>query len=81
MKTATFLAVDFGAGSGRVIAGTLSPEGQLTFKEIHRFSNSPEKRGGLMRWDFARLHSEMRAGLKKAARECDGIVEIGRAHV
>lgn len=77
MKTATFLAVDFGAGSGRVIAGTLSPEGQLTFKEIHRFSNSPEKRGGLMRWDFARLHSEMRDGLKKAARECDGIVGIG----
>ena len=34
----TFLAVDFGAGSGRVIAGTLH-NGRLELDELHRFSN------------------------------------------
>ncbi len=77
MGTATFLAVDFGAGSGRVIAGTLTPEGQLTLKEIHRFPNAPEKRDGFMRWDYNRLRGEMMSGLAKAARECSNIVGIG----
>ena len=34
----TYLAVDFGGGSGRVIAGSLL-QGKLELKEIHRFTN------------------------------------------
>ena len=34
----TYLAVDFGGGSGRVIAGSLL-QGKLELEEIHRFTN------------------------------------------
>ena len=34
----TYLAIDFGGGSGRVIAGQISG-GQLHLDEIYRFSN------------------------------------------
>ncbi len=77
MEPTTFLAVDFGAGSGRVIAGMLTPQGQLTLKEIHRFPNGPEQRDGYMRWDLARLKGEMMTGLAKAAAECNNIASIG----
>ena len=34
----TYLAIDFGGGSGRVIAGSIA-EGKLELVEIHRFNN------------------------------------------
>ena len=47
----TFLAVDFGAGSGRVIAGRVSG-GQLELDELHRFPNRQVRLGGHVYWDF-----------------------------
>lgn len=75
--TTTYLAVDFGGGSGRVIAGSLSADGALTLREIHRFANGAVERDGHLYWDFGMLCSEMLAGLAKAAEECENIVSIG----
>lgn len=50
MKT-TCLAVDIGAESGRVVAGTLA-NGRLELKEIARFPNTPVKIDGTLRWNI-----------------------------
>ena len=76
MNTTTHLAVDFGGGSGRVIAGTLDAEGRLTIKEIHRFANGPVERFDHLYWDFRRLADEMLEGLRKAAAACTNVVSI-----
>lgn len=62
------LAFDLGAGSGRAVLGTLTGE-QLQIKELHRFPNRPIELAGHLHWDFARLFSEMRSGLKACAEE------------
>ncbi len=77
MAGKTYIAVDFGGGSGRVIAGSLSPYGEIDMREIHRFANGPVENGGHLYWDFTRLCREMTEGLRKAALEFDNIVSIG----
>ena len=44
MKEA-YLAIDFGGGSGRVIAGYLSGD-ELQLDTVHRFSNRQVRMGG-----------------------------------
>lgn len=76
----TYLAADFGGGSGRVIAGTLRPEGSgycLEFREIHRFANRPVQLGDYFVWDFPSLYADMIEGLAKAAREGLDVVSVG----
>lgn len=76
----TYLAADFGGGSGRIIAGCLEKEHscyKLILKEIHRFGNRPVNMGGYLYWDFPALFADMKEGLKKAAIECKDIVSIG----
>ncbi len=72
----TFLAADFGAGSGRVIAGSLRRD-RLELKEIYRFSNRRVKLGAHTYWDFAMLYSELLEGLRKASVLYHDIVSIG----
>lgn len=72
----TYLAVDFGAGSGRVIAGTLS-DGKIVLDEIHRFGNRQIKAGNHMYWDFLSLFEEMKTGLRIAARKGYNVRGIG----
>lgn len=50
MKT-TCLAVDIGAESGRVVAGTLA-DGRLELKEIARFPNKPVHQNSTLRWNI-----------------------------
>ena len=38
----TYLAADFGGGSGRIMAGTLT-EGKLKLEEVYRFCQSADK--------------------------------------
>ncbi|MDD3336751.1 MAG: rhamnulokinase [Eubacteriales bacterium] len=64
-KSATVLAFDFGASSGRAIRGTYDPQG-LRWEEIHRFENVPVEKDGALRWDFDKLMSEVRLGIKLA---------------
>ncbi len=58
------LAFDFGAESGRLVAGKLK-ENRLTIEEIHRFPNIPVYVNGHLFWDVLRLFQSMKEGLLK----------------
>ncbi len=72
----TYLAADFGGGSGRVIAGSLL-HGKLVLEEIHRFPNRQVKLGNHVYWDFPALFEEMKTGLKLAAQKGYNVQGIG----
>ncbi|MEW6357638.1 MAG: rhamnulokinase family protein [Planctomycetota bacterium] len=57
-KTAKFLAIDFGAESGRGVLGRFDGK-RLSLEEIHRFPNGPVRVGGSLHWDVLRLYREM----------------------
>jgi rhamnulokinase len=60
------LAVDLGAGSGRVMLGTFA-NGRLALEELHRFENAMEFVDEHYRWNTEALLREILAGLRKAA--------------
>lgn len=64
-------AADFGAASGRVIVGEVSPD-TVVLQECHRFANRPVRVAGTLHWDILSLYREMLDGLK-AAGPVDGI--------
>ena len=81
-----YLAADFGAGSGRVIVGTVETQNiasqqniaSIQLEEIHRFENNQKMIDGHLRWDFEALFNELKTGLKKAfAKYGDEIESIG----
>ena len=61
-----YLAVDLGASGGRVIGGCLK-DGKLVLEEIHRFENGMTEVDGSLCWDYGRIFSEIRKGLKACA--------------
>ena len=65
----SFIAVDLGAGSGRVFLGAFGKE--FLLEEINRFQYPPREENGHLRWDFQKIFSEIKFGLKKAG-ECAG---------
>ena len=75
----TYLAIDFGGGSGRVIAGTITNDNgnkRLSMQLVHRFQNRQVRLGNHVYWDFPALFEDMKTGLKKAAQlglHIDGI--------
>jgi rhamnulokinase len=75
-------AVDFGATSARVCRVELSSSGPPQLDVVHRYAHAPVRddgdRGGrgTLRWDWARLVSEMERGLE-AARQRGPIASIG----
>ena len=76
MKTSTYLAADFGGGSGRIIAGTLNGE-SIELEEIYRFQNRQIQVGKHLYWDFLSLFQELKNGLKLAAQKGLNVVSIG----
>lgn len=60
-----YLALDYGASSGRAILGTYDG-GVLKLEEVHRFANGPVEKDGHLHWDSRRLFEELKTGLKKA---------------
>ena len=62
----TFLAVDLGASSGRVLAGKFDGA-KLSLSEVHRFPNGPFSFGNHLYWDILRLWNDVQDGLRKAA--------------
>jgi rhamnulokinase len=66
MSATTYIAIDLGAESGRVMLGTLG-EGRVSLEEIHRFPNRVLTADGHLHWDLAHLEKEIFAGLEKAA--------------
>jgi rhamnulokinase len=66
MTTHSYIALDLGAESGRVLLGTLS-EGRLALEEMHRFLNGPVAVRGTLRWDVLRIFEEIKMGLRQVA--------------
>lgn len=72
-----FIAVDLGAGSGRVIAAIYDGH-QLELEEIHRFDNPGTDIPGGSYWNLLGLHRHIVEGLRIAAGKFgDRIVSIG----
>jgi rhamnulokinase len=60
-----YIAVDLGAGSGRVMLAGFQPD-ELMLEEVRRFHYPPRTVDGHLRWDAARILSEVKAGLREA---------------
>ncbi|MFP4069601.1 MAG: rhamnulokinase, partial [Opitutales bacterium] len=72
-----YLAIDFGAGSGRVIAGRFDGA-RLELEVIHRFPNEPITLPTGIYWGLAGLYQQAFNGLRMAlARWPEGIVSAG----
>ena len=71
-----YVAVDLGAGSGRVMLGSFGDE-NLSLREIHRFPNTPRKVDGFERWDIAALFKGVKDGLAKLPDGGRAVSSIG----
>jgi rhamnulokinase len=73
MTEPLYIAVDLGAGSGRVFLAGLDTDAML-FEEIRRVQYPPVEAAGHLRWDAAKIFVEIKEGLRTAgalARELD----------
>ena len=59
-----YLAIDLGASGGRHILGHVEG-GQLLLEEVHRFSNSIQRKDDSLVWDVDLIFGEIVAGLEK----------------
>jgi len=76
-KEHRFVAVDFGAESGRALLGTVS-DGKITLRELHRCPNGPVRTLGKNHWNILRLFEETKQGIRVAVAETgDDIHGIG----
>ncbi|MEY3898499.1 MAG: hypothetical protein RLZZ214_4021, partial [Verrucomicrobiota bacterium] len=72
-----FIAVDLGAGSGRVIAAKTDFT-KLELEEVHRFDNPGTDLPGGSFWNIIGLYREILEGLRRAVeRHGENIVSIG----
>ncbi|HEY6187590.1 MAG TPA: rhamnulokinase family protein [Pyrinomonadaceae bacterium] len=74
MKDSLYIAVDLGAGSGRVFL-TGVDEGELLLEELRRFRYPAGESGGHLRWKLPKIFDEIRAGLNRASERAR---ELGR---
>lgn len=65
MDDLLYIAVDLGAGSGRVFLAGVA-EGELLLEEVRRFRYPPARVGGRLRWPFAEIFGEIKEGLREA---------------
>lgn len=72
-QNANYIAVDLGAESGRVMLGRVT-DGKLSLEPIHRFANGPIQEQDSLRWDFDRLMTEIKTGIRLAAGKADSPV-------
>jgi rhamnulokinase len=72
----SYVAVDLGAGSGRVIVGRFGQE-RLELEELHRFPNPVARSGGHERWNTAGLFAEILDGLAKLPDRGRGVASVG----
>lgn len=72
MDSPLYIAVDLGAGSGRVFLSGVG-DGEFLLEEIHRFQYLPRVKAGRLRWDFTHIFAEIKCGLR-AAGERAGIL-------
>jgi len=70
-----YIAVDLGAGSGRVFLGDAA-RGEFTLEEVRRFGYPATQTNGHLRWDFPKIFAEIRVGLAEAGERAR---ELGRS--
>lgn len=71
------LAVDLGAGSGRVVAGIFDGA-RLELAELNRFSNEPVKLVDGWHWNFEKLFSNIKTGIALAVKKYgDAVASVG----
>lgn len=71
-----YLAVDFGGGSGRIMAGSIHQD-VLRLEEVYRFQNKQIRLGNHIYWDFLSLFDEMKNGIRQAVRMGLKVKSIG----
>src|SRR5215475_10443847 len=80
MNESLYIAVDLGAGSGRVFLVGFAP-GELLLEETQRFHYPPDRRDGHLRWNLPRIFDGIKAGLRAASARARGlgrpVVSIG----
>ncbi len=64
MKPTYYLAIDFGASSGRHILGHLE-DGKMVLEEVYRFDNNVVEKNGHLCWEYDRLFEEVLNGLRR----------------
>ena len=67
----SYVTVDLGATSGRVVVGRLEG-GRLDMAEVHRFRNEPSGSGREQHWNAEELFAQTIVGLQRAAAQLDG---------
>lgn len=75
MDNKYYLAIDLGASSGRHIVGWKDGD-EIKTKEIYRFENHMDNKGGHLVWDTKRLFNEIKNGLKVAFSQYESIVSL-----
>jgi rhamnulokinase len=72
----TYLAVDLGAESGRVVLGGFDGKA-MSFEEVHRFPNTPVRLPDGLHWDVLHIVEEIKNGLAKVASGGRRIESLG----
>ena len=72
----TYLSVDLGAGSGRVIAARYDGN-KVSTETVNRFDNTPVEFNGHIFWNIPSLLSSIRAGLAAAKEKYGEIAALG----
>lgn len=75
MDNKYYLAIDLGASSGRHIVGWKEGN-EIKTKEIYRFENHMDNKGGHLVWDTKRLFNEIKNGLKVAFSQYESIERL-----
>jgi len=61
-----YVALDFGAESGRTIVGRFDGD-QLSIEPVHRYANTPVRMAGTLYWDFPKQLGDIFAGMRRAS--------------
>jgi rhamnulokinase len=65
MNDSLYIAIDLGAGSGRVFLAGVAP-GEFLLEEVRRFHYPAQLKDGHLRWDFAKIFTEIKTGVREA---------------
>jgi len=77
MAEKAYLAIDMGASSGRHVVGLFDGQ-RIRLQEIYRFENGPVEVAGRLQWDFLRLWSDVRQGMRAAGAQFGkDVVSVG----
>lgn len=74
--TNTYVAVDIGASSGRLMLSQLK-DGKMTLEEMHRFTNGFSYKDGHDRWDIDHIIKEILIGLQKIKKAGYDNISLG----